>query len=233
MMPINWKPDPGLNRRLARASVAALFVIAGNLTCLPASAQQLPSDSAYAPAPNFSAPRGFATPGFATPGFSVPDFDPTERPRPRVYITTRSGGGWQNFCVRTCDGRFFPMPRVSEAANVGACEAACPAAEVKLYSGADIDNARTEQGETYKALANAFRFQREVVPQCSCRAGATPGLSPIAIEDDMTLRTGDIVAADDGFKIATISSGQRRSVMFRPLSKSKAQALGLARLSSR
>jgi hypothetical protein len=169
------------------------------------------------------------------PGFEhAPGFEPTERPRPRVYITTWSQrGGRQNFCVRTCDGRFFPLPQVSEAADIKTCETACPAAEVKLYSGADIDSARTEQGETYKALANAFRFQREVVPQCSCRAGATPGLSPIAIEDDMTLRNGDIIAADDGFKIAAISSGQRRSVLFRPLSKAKAQALGLARLSSR
>ncbi|MGY3486177.1 hypothetical protein ACVW1C_004060 [Bradyrhizobium sp. USDA 4011] len=64
-------------------------------------------------------------------------------------------------------------------------------------------------------------------------SGASTGLSPIAIEDDMMLRTGDIIAADDGFKIAAISSGQKRSVLFRPLSKAEAQALGLSRLSSR
>lgn len=106
-------------------------------------------------------------------------------------------------------------------------------AEVKLYSSSDIDSARAEAGETYKTLANAFRFQREMVPQCSCSASASTGLSPIAIEDDMTLRAGDIIAADDVFKIAAISSGERRSVLLRPLSKAKAQALGLARLSSR
>ncbi|WP_245334914.1 DUF2865 domain-containing protein [Bradyrhizobium mercantei] len=209
---------------MARTCVAATVVLAGVWTCSPASAQLLQSDSAYAPAPSFS----------PMPGFEVPGFEPAERPRARVYITTRShSGGRQNYCVRTCDGRFFPLPRVSEAADIKACEAACPAAEVKLYSGSDIDSARTEEGETYKTLANAFRFQREMVPQCSCSAAASTGLSPIAIEDDMTLRTGDIIAADDGFKIAAISSGQRRSVLFRPLSKAKAQALGLARLSSR
>ena len=223
MMSISWKPDPGLYRRLARACVAALVVLVGVWACSRASAQQLPSDSAYAPAPNFSSMPGFE---------QAPGFEPEQRPRPRVYITTRSGGR-QNFCVRTCDGRFFPLPRVSEAADIKACEAACPAAEVKLYSGSDIDSARTEAGETYKTLANAFRFQREMVPQCACSAGASTGLSPIAIEDDMTLRTGDIIAADDGFKIAAISSGQKRSVLFRPLPKAKAQALGLARFSSR
>ncbi|TWC00832.1 uncharacterized protein DUF2865 [Bradyrhizobium macuxiense] len=224
-MPISWTPDPALERSVTRATVAALIALASVGICSPASAQLLPGDSAYAPAPSF----------FPMPGFEpAPGAEPTQQPRTRVYITTRSHwGGRQNFCVRTCDGRFFPLPRVSEAADVRSCEAACPAAEVKLYSGSDIDSARTEQGETYKTLANAFRFQREIVPQCSCSASASTGLSPIAIEDDMTLRTGDIIAADDGFKIAAITSGERRSVLFRPLSKAKAQALGLARLSSR
>ena len=155
------------------------------------------------------------------PGFEqAPGFEPAQQPRTRVYITTRSHwGGRQNFCVRTCDGRFFPLPRLSETADVRSCEAACPAAEVKLYSGSDIDSARTGEGEAYRTLANAFRFQREIVPQCSCRSSASTGLSPIAIEDDMTLRSGDIIAADDGFKIAAITSGARRSVLFRPLSK--------------
>ncbi|VIO65542.1 hypothetical protein CI1B_06460 [Bradyrhizobium ivorense] len=207
---------------MARASIAALVVLGCSSLCAPASAQLMPGDTAYAAAP--AAPQSF---------FVAPDFDPQDRPRTRVYIPTRShSGGSQNFCVRTCDGRYFPLPRLSEAANVSACEAVCPAAEVQLYAGADIESARTEQGQPYKTLANAFRFQREIVPQCACRAG-TPGLSPVAIENDMTLRTGDIVAADDGFKIAAVSGGHRRSVLFRPLSKARAQALGLARISSR
>ncbi|WP_244549716.1 DUF2865 domain-containing protein [Bradyrhizobium erythrophlei] len=142
-------------------------------------------------------------------------------------MTSRSG----------CRGPQWPLlpaaARVCAAADVGTCEAICPAAAVKLYSGPDIDSATTEEGETYKALANAFRFQREIVPHCACSAGAPTGLSPIAIADNMTLRTGDIIAADDGFKIAAIFGGQKRSVLFRPLSKAKAQALWLSRLSSR
>ncbi|WP_342725492.1 hypothetical protein AAFG07_00245 [Bradyrhizobium sp. B097] len=67
----------------------------------------------------------------------------------------------------------------------------------------------------------------------ACSAGASTELSPIAIADNMTLRTGDIIATDDGFKIAAIFGGQKRSVLFSPLSKAKAPALGLSRLSSR
>ena len=193
-------------------------------TIAPAIAQQLPSDSAYTPSPP------------AASFFTMPSFEPTEqRPRARVYITTRAHpDGGRNFCVRTCDGRFFPLSQTTETASKS-CEAACPGAEVKLYSGSDIDSARSEQGETYKTLANAFRFQREIVPQCSCRSGAATGLAAIAIEDDMTLRTGDIVAADDGFKVVAVSGrrSDRRSILFRPLSSTKAQALGLSRISSR
>ncbi|WP_420967813.1 DUF2865 domain-containing protein [Bradyrhizobium sp. B120] len=122
---------------------------------------------------------------------------------------------------------------MSAAADVRTCEAVCPAAEVKLSSSSDIDSATTEAGETSKAFANAFRFQREIVPQCACSTSAFTGLSPIAIEHDMTLRIGEIIAADDGFKIAAIFGGQKRSVLFRPLPKAKEQALGLAHFSSR
>ena len=108
---------------------------------------------------------------------------------------------------------------------------------MKLYSGSEIESARSGQGESYKTLANAFRFQREIVPQCSCSAGATTGLSPISIDNDLTLRSGDIVVDDDGFKIADVSKGrsggERRRVLFRPLSSARAQALGLAHVSSR
>jgi hypothetical protein len=39
---------------------------------------------------------------------------------------------------------------------------------VKLYSGSDIDSATTEAGESCKALADAFRFQRAIVPHSAC-----------------------------------------------------------------
>ena len=166
--------------------------------------------------------------------FAAPTMDVPDGPRTRVYITPRPERRGA-FCVRTCDGRFFPVPNTNagEASNVSQCEAACPSAEMKLYSGADIGSARTEQGQTYATLANAFRFQREIVPTCSCNPGATTGLTPIPIEDDITLRTGDIVADDHGFKVAAVSGRLRRSILFRPLSRAKAQALGLTLASSR
>ncbi|WP_456667925.1 hypothetical protein [Bradyrhizobium sp. USDA 3240] len=91
---------------------------------------------------------------------------------------------------------------MSDAADVRTCEAVRLTAAVKLYSGSDNDSATTEAGESCKALV-----------------------------DDITLRNGDIIAADDGFKIAAIFGGHKRSVLFRPLPK--AQALGRSRLSSR
>ncbi|MBR0871732.1 DUF2865 domain-containing protein [Bradyrhizobium tropiciagri] len=224
-MSVSWTPDPGLYRRLARWGIVVSAVLAAGWSITPAAAQLMSGDSAYASAP---------TANF----FAMPSFEPAEQqqPRTRVYITTRSHpGGGRHFCVRTCDGRYFPLPQADETASK-TCEAVCPGAETRLYSGSDIESARSEQGETYKTLANAFRFQREIVPQCSCRSDAAAGLAAISIEDDMTLRTGDIVAANDGFKIVAVSerqSGARRSILFRPLSSAKVQALGLSRISSR
>ncbi|WP_375777880.1 hypothetical protein ACE103_00235 [Bradyrhizobium sp. ma5] len=90
---------------------------------------------------------------------------------------------------------------MSDAADVRTCEAVRPTAAVKLYSGSDNDSATTEAGESCKALA-----------------------------DNITVRNGDIIAADDGFKIAAIFGGHKRSVLFRSLPK--AQALGRSRFSS-
>jgi hypothetical protein len=207
---------PVQQRRFALPGIAAIVALACGSALSPAQAQMLPGDSAYAPVRS-AFPAAMAEFG--------------DEPRTRVYITPRSQNA---FCVRGCDGRFFPLPRVSEAENGKICEAVCPSAEMKLYSGSDIAAARSEQGEPYTALANAFRFQREIVPKCACNASAAGGLTHIAIEDDVTLRSGDIVADDYGFSVAAVSDRRSgRSIIFRPLSKARTQALGLARLSSR
>jgi hypothetical protein len=178
---------------------------------------------------------------FASPAEPAPDAS-----RPRVYIRTHSypqrggieqrsivGGSSNSFCVRTCDGRFFPVPSVSVASDVKACEAVCPATEMQVYSGPDIENATSERGLAYTKLANAFRFRREMVASCTCNARNQIGLTRISIEDDPTVRSGDIVAQENGFAIASEGGSGRRRMIFRPLSQAKARALGLIRISAR
>lgn len=158
-------------------------------------------------------------------------------PRARVYIRKRQEAVQQNaFCVRTCDGRFFPYPAGRGETDVKACDAVCPATEMKLYSGADIKTATSEQGKPYEKLANAFRFQRELVANCTCNARVGFGMTPISVRDDRTLRTGDIIAEAKGLMVATVSEGSGRrkgSIVFRPLSDANARMYGLPRASLR
>ncbi len=169
--------------------------------------------------------------------FGQPAGDEAAPPRARVYIHARPAPSRQNaYCVRTCDGRYFPYPADSGDKDVKACDAVCPSSEMKLYSGSEIKTSTSEQGKPYEKLANAFRFQREMVANCTCNAKTGYGLTAISVRDDRTLRTGDIIAETNGLMVATVSPGSQRrksSIMFRPLSDANARMLGLPRASLR
>ena len=44
-----------------------------------------------------------------------------------------SGGGGQAFCVRTCDGRYFPLQRNAHASPAELCKSFCPAARTMVF----------------------------------------------------------------------------------------------------
>ena len=67
----------------------------------------------------------------------------TDAPRFRAS----SYGGGQAFCVRTCDGRYFPLPASDNASRAASCNNFCPASETKVVYGGTIDNAATETGK--------------------------------------------------------------------------------------
>ncbi|WGR98898.1 DUF2865 domain-containing protein [Bradyrhizobium sp. ISRA443] len=115
-----------------------------------------------------------------------------ERPR---YGST---GGGQAYCVRTCDGRYFPISTSGKASKAEICSSFCPASETRVVYGSSIDNAATENGQPYSELPNAFRYRDEIVTGCTCNGKDSVGLAAIKIEDDPTLRKGDIVAGKDG-----------------------------------
>src|SRR5258705_9460439 len=111
-------------------------------------------------------------------------FAPQNDPRPRVGYYP---GGSQAYCVRTCDGRYFPVAASDSQSRAAACSSFCPASETKVVYGSNIDSAATENGKPYSELPNAFRYRNELVAGCTC-------LAPVRIENDPTLRKGDIVA---------------------------------------
>jgi hypothetical protein len=58
-------------------------------------------------------------------------------------------------------------------------------------------------------LQNAFRYRREIVAGCTCNGKDQLGLAPVKIENDPTLRRGDIVAGSGGLMVAGRGADKR------------------------
>jgi len=160
----------------------------------------------HAPPPSMRLP--FANEG--DPSAATPDS------RPRVNF---SGGG-QAYCVRTCDGRYFPITASDNQSRAASCNSFCPASDTSVVYGSNIDNAATETGKPYSELPNAFRYRNELVAGCTCNGTDQTGLAPVKIENDPTLRKGDIVAGPDGLMVAGHGADRRgASLNFSPASE--------------
>jgi Protein of unknown function (DUF2865) len=193
----------GLKGRVTGALLAAIAVVATAVPSRLASAQGV-FDSFFR--------RG---PAPAAPAYSNPfaDFNPfgarPEPPRPQI-------GGAVVFCVRTCDGRYFPMQRVARANPTQLCSAFCPASPTKIYNGNNIDHAVGTDGKRYSELSTAFVYREKIVPGCSCNGKDAFGVVPLRAEDDPTLRAGDIVATRSGL-MAYSGTGRGRNAQFTPI----------------
>ena len=82
--------------------------------------------------------------------------------------------------------------------------------------GGNIDNAATEDGKPYSELPNAFRYRDEIVSGCTCNGKDPVGLAAVKIEDDPTLRKGDIVAGKDGLMSVGRADRRGASLNFTP-----------------
>jgi hypothetical protein len=140
---------------------------------------------------------------FASEGNSL-NADP-DVPRPRAIYS----GGSQAYCVRSCDGRYFPISAAGNQSKAASCNSFCPASETRVVYGSGIDNAVTENGKPYSELPNAFRYRNEMVAGCTCNGKDPTGLASVRIEDDPTLRKGDIVAGSSGLMIAGRGADRR------------------------
>ncbi len=98
--------------------------------------------------------------------------DPDYNPDDRFQFATH-----RTLCVRMCDGYYFPMSfattqnRFSQDENV--CQSKC-AAPAKLFTypnpGGTPEQMYGIDGQSYADLKNAWRFKKEFVKGCSCKA---------------------------------------------------------------
>ena len=116
----------------------------------------------------------------------------------KVEVKPTEGGPKVAYCVRSCDGRYFPIAKNGGAVTPGqVCQSMCPAAQTEVYSGGTIENAVSHKGAKYSSLVNAYLYREKIVDGCTCNGKAT-GNASIDYRNDPTLRPGDIVMTEDG-----------------------------------
>ena len=121
-------------------------------------------------------------------------------------------GGGIAFCVRMCDGRYFPIQRSVNVQPAQICNSLCPASKTKVFAGPDISRAVAADGGRYSALDTAFLYRQETVDDCTCNGVTAYGLATMDARDDPTLRAGDLVATPGGLvKSVALSKPAQRN----------------------
>lgn len=143
-----------------------------------------------------------------------------------------SSGG--TFCVRSCDGYFFPMPGVGKGNQQSMCEMACPSATVDVYRGGSIETSRNARGQSYSSLMNAFSFRSKVTEKCGCNTAETSQAHALkSLRQDPTLRNGDIVFDGTGASVyrgATFASAETSAMVPASARKTIQAVLALPRV---
>ena len=188
--------------------IAGIVIALGAYTA-PAAAQGFfdwfsqRQDDRYVRQNPYYRPRQEPSPQRQSSTYSDPGPTMQERHGP---VSTPSIGGSTGravaYCVRLCDGRYFPMQRRSNATSIQLCNAFCPAAKTAVFNGSQIDHAVASNGARYANLANAFVYRQKIVPGCTCNGKDEFGLAKIDVKSDPTLKPGDIVATGDNQKAA-------------------------------
>ena len=148
---------------------------------------------------------------FADPfGLNQP---PAPLPRP-----VASGGSGPAFCVRSCDGRYFPLTARGGASPVQMCQAFCPASPTKVFFGGNIDGASSASGERYAESENAFAYRKAMRADCTCNGRDPAGLAPVDLTLDTSLRPGDVIATTNGLvAYSGVKVGANQTAEFTPV----------------
>ena len=192
-----------------RAAAIALATAVGlSLTAPGASAQGL-FDFLFG-----NAPRPQAAP---PPDNSFDPFGLNQQPAaPRAAAAPSTRG--TAFCVRGCDGKYFPLSGRGGMSPAQLCRAFCPAAPTRVYFGGSIDNAVANTGERYADSTNAYAYRKALKPDCTCNGRDPAGLAAIDLSQDTSLRAGDVVATTDGLVAFTgVRLGAARTPDFTPV----------------
>jgi hypothetical protein len=130
----------------------------------------------------------------------------------------RVAGSGPAFCVRSCDGRYFPLTARTGATPAQMCQAFCPASATKVFFGSSIDGASSAIGERYADSDNAFGFRKALRADCTCNGRDPAGLAPVDLTLDTSLRPGDVIATASGLvAYSGVKTGADQTAEFTPV----------------
>lgn len=122
--------------------------------------------------------------------------EPDHNPQDQFRFATH-----RTLCVRLCDGYYFPMSFATTTNRFSTDEAVCQskcAAPAKLFSypnpGGDPQQMQSITGAPYGELKNAWRFKKEFVKGCSCKAAE---YNPVLLEAKPKTELSDTPPKDD------------------------------------
>jgi hypothetical protein len=140
-----------------------------------------------------------------------------QQPAPAPSRPVASAGSGPAFCVRSCDGRYFPLSRAN-ATPVQMCQAFCPASPTKVFYGSSIDSASSVAGERYADSENAYAYRKALRADCTCNGRDAAGLAPVDLTLDTSLRAGDVIATTNGLvAYSGIKVGINQTAEFTPV----------------
>ena len=102
------------------------------------------------------------------------------------------------FCVRMCDGRYYPIQQHANTTPAQMCSAMCPATATQIFYGSSIDSASAPGVGPYTGMRSAFVYRKQLVANCTCNGKDPFGLVTLDVNTDPTLRAGDLIGTKDG-----------------------------------
>ncbi|GGH10110.1 hypothetical protein GCM10007036_06500 [Alsobacter metallidurans] len=139
---------------------------------------------------------------------------PTREGAARV-VSVHSGGA--GFCVRACDGFYFPLGAKAQDGKSDAemCSFVCPGTQMDVYRsrGEDMSLAVGATGRLYKDLPSAFAYRKASIPACGCQKPGSYAEWAKRLLADPTLKSGDIVVNEQSAALFTGSVRRDGPVM--------------------
>ncbi|MHB2169290.1 DUF2865 domain-containing protein [Alsobacter sp. R-9] len=137
-------------------------------------------------------------------------FSPMPAPGDPALPPANAGGG-RVFCMRACDGFYFPVEGAARGAAESLCAASCPNQEMAVFRGPALapEAAVDARGRRYGDLPNAFAYRTGLREGCSCRRDEGYVAAMQRILSDPTLRRGDLVVTLQGASVFSPANPSR------------------------